>query len=208
MSNPASLNQDGSHPQPIGCLYLHGFLSSPQSAKAEETRIWFEQHEPQSRLLIPTLPFEFTDAIAMARQQLRQLQQSFDKVMVIGSSLGGFYATRLAQDFDVPAVLINPAVRPHELFRNYLGPVTHYHTGVEYQLTERHLNDVAAIAVQRVRHPDKLLVLLQTGDETLDYRHAAELYQDCQLDIAEGGDHAYQGYREQLPRMIEFGRLA
>jgi len=206
LSIEATQHQDPAADQPVGCLYLHGFLSSPASSKAQETRLWFEQQEPKSRLLIPELPFEFNDAIALARQQLQQLQQQFETVLVIGSSLGGFYATRLAQDYGVKAVLVNPAVRPHELFGHYLGPVTHYHSGVEYLLEQRHLTDLATLAVETPAHPHRLMVLLQTGDETLDYRHAADLYQNCSLNIEEGGDHAYQGYIDHLPSMLEFAR--
>ncbi|WP_221793043.1 YqiA/YcfP family alpha/beta fold hydrolase [Oceanobacter mangrovi] len=192
--------------QTVACLYLHGFLSSPASAKAQQTLEYFQRELPGCLIKAPVLPFSPFEAIQLARQTLDELAQQCPQVFVIGSSLGGFYATRLAQDLGVPAVLVNPAVRPHELFRHYLGPVTHYHTGEVHQLEERHLQMLADIAVESIAQPNKLLVLLQTGDATLDYRHAEQLYERCQLVIEAGGDHAFQGYDQHLPAIVAFAR--
>ena len=115
--------------QNSGCLYLHGFLSSPASEKAQQMMALFREHPELGSINAPFIHFAPQDAIALAEQALAELREKHDRVWIVGSSLGGFYATFLAEKHDVPAVLINPAVRPFELFRHYLGEHTHYHTG-------------------------------------------------------------------------------
>ena len=194
--------------QPIACLYLHGFLSSPLSGKAQEVLAYYREQGAEDRIRIPALPFEPETAIALAATQLQELQQQFGDVLVIGSSLGGFYATWLADQFAIKAVLVNPAVRPHELFRHYLGPVTHYYTNDVHLLEERHLQQLSAIAVTSIRYPQNLLVMLQTGDETLDYRHAEGLYQGCALVLEEGGSHTFDGFIDHMAAIQAFATRA
>ncbi|WP_320819488.1 YqiA/YcfP family alpha/beta fold hydrolase [Thalassolituus sp.] len=192
---PAEVNQ-------FGCLYLHGFLSSPQSQKAQELRRYFERHLDAQQLSIPTLPFAPTDAIEVANSALTALQSYYPKVFLIGSSLGGFYATWLAQQHQVPAVLVNPAVRPFELFEHYLGPHTHYYSGEVHQLTTEHLDQLRRLNVDTVMHPERLLLLLQTGDETLDYRHAAQLYRESPAWLEGAGNHSFERFIERLPQIF------
>ena len=192
---PAQVNQ-------FGCLYLHGFLSSPQSQKAQELSRYFEQHLDRHQLSIPTLPFAPADAIFIANQALATLQAQYAKVFIIGSSLGGFYATWLAQQHHIPAVLVNPAVRPFELFEHYIGPHIHYYSGEEHLLTSEHLGQLRELNVDTVMHPENLLLLLQTGDETLNYRHAAQHYQDCPAWLEGGGNHSFERFIERLPQIF------
>lgn len=188
----------------IGCLYLHGFLSSPQSGKAQEVLNYYTRHLSADQVIIPALPFEPAAAIQLAESLLLQLQQQYRQVYLIGSSLGGFYATWLAEKHGVRAVLVNPAVRPHELFRHYIGPVKHYYTNEIHELTPTHLDQLAAIAVAEVQQPHNLLVMLQTGDETLDYRHAETLYQHCPMILEQGGSHTFDGFIEHMPQILQF----
>ena len=195
---------------PTACLYLHGFLSSPASGKAQEVLHYYREQNAEDRVCIPALPFEPVVAIAQAAEHLQALQQRFEQVFVIGSSLGGFYATWLAQQHGVRAVLVNPAVRPHELFQHYIGPVKHYYTDEIHELTPAHLEQLAAIAVTTIAQPQNLLVMLQTGDETLDYRHAEELYRGCPRILEQGGSHTFDGFIDHMPTIQEFaasGRL-
>lgn len=186
------------------CLYLHGFLSAPQSGKAQETLHFYQQHQQAERLVIPALPFEPEAAMALVRQELDVLLDTYGTALVIGSSLGGFYATHLAETESVKAVLVNPAVSPHTLFRHYIGPNRHYYTGEVHQLEAVHLDQLEAMAHDQIVHPERLMVLLQTGDETLDYRHAERLYQECHCVIEEGGSHTFDGYAEWLPDILKF----
>lgn len=188
----------------IGCLYLHGFLSSPESGKAQEVARYYARHLCSEQLSIPVLPFAPVEAITLAAAELTRLQSRYPQVYIIGSSLGGFYATWLAQTHKVRAVVVNPAVRPHELFRHYIGPNRHYYTGEVHDLTTDHLDQLAAIAVSEIQQPQNLLLMAQTGDQTLDYRHALALYQNCPQLIEEGGSHTFDGFIEHMPTILAF----
>ena len=192
------------YPKDLGCLYLHGFLSSPQSQKARELSALFERHGHPGQLRIPTLPFAPTEAIELAREELVRLQQQFPRVLVIGSSLGGFYATHLAETFGVKAALINPAVRPFALFEHYLGPNRHFYTGEIHQLTVEHIQQLQQLDCPTIQHPDNLFLLLQTGDETLDYRLAASLYRHCPAWLEGGGNHSFARFTERLPMLLHW----
>lgn len=188
----------------VGCLYLHGFLSSPTSEKAVELQAFYQQHLSAEQLLIPELPFEPDHAIALAEQCFQKLQSRFPSVFIIGSSLGGFYATWLSQTQHAPAVLVNPAVNPHGLFRHYLGPNQHFYTGETHMLEEHHLEQLADLAIADIKQPENLFLFLQTGDETLDYRHAAALYRDCPGWLEKGGNHRFTDFKAHIPNMIHF----
>lgn len=188
------------------CLYLHGFLSSPHSQKAQQLMSYYQQHRPSDELVIPALPFEPETAIQLAEDTLTQLQQRHSQVYLIGSSLGGFYATFLAEKYQLPAVLVNPAVRPFELFADYLGPNTHFYTGEVHELTMKHIAQLQALNIDPIQQPQNLLLLLQTGDETLDYRQAAQLYRACPSWTEGGGNHSFEQFIERMPAVLEFVR--
>lgn len=194
-----------------GYLYLHGFLSSSASTKAQQTIAFFADHNASSQLRTPDLSFDSQDAILEASQHILELQRTFKRITIIGSSLGGYYATYLLHqhhDTSTPirAVLINPAVKPYRLFEGYLGPLKHYYNGETYELTPEHIERVKAYDTDPVRLNERILTLLQTGDETLDYRHAVEHYGLAHCHITQGGDHSYQQFERMLPSIIEFAQ--
>jgi len=188
----------------FACLYLHGFLSAPESTKAQQTLAYFRQHLTEQQLLIPALPFSPADAIEVARDALTQLQRNYPEVLIIGSSLGGFYATWLAQQYGVKAALVNPAVRPFDLFEHYLGPNTHYYSGEVHELTSMHIEQLKALYCPVLTNPQRLFLLLQTGDETLDYRLAADYFRACPSWLEAGGDHSFRHFAERLPMLLQW----
>lgn len=185
-------------------VYLHGFASSSQSEKALLVRDYFQQHLPQHRLSVPDLPY--TPAEAWQELQLLCVQQP--PQLIIGSSLGGFLATALAEQYGCRAVLINPAVRPHLLLQQHLGCYYHPVRQQHYEVRAEHLPLLQDLQVQQLRRPSQYLVLLQSGDEVLDYRQALDFYQQCQTDVQEGGDHSYQNLQSRLADIVNFGQLA
>lgn len=185
-------------------VYLHGFASSSQSEKALLVRDYFQQHLPQHQLSVPDLPY--TPAEAWQELQLLCVQQP--PQLIIGSSLGGFLATALAEQYDCRAVLINPAVRPHLLLQQHLGRYYHPVRQQHYEVRAEHLPLLQDLQVQQLRRPSQYLVLLQSGDEVLDYRQALDFYQQCQTDVQEGGDHSYQNLQSRLADIVNFGQLA
>jgi predicted esterase YcpF (UPF0227 family) len=183
-------------------LYLHGFLSAPQSTKAQQTVAYCEQHAMAGRITVPSM-------LHGPRQTLAELEAIMatlpvDSLGIIGSSLGGYYATYLAEKYDTPAVLINPAVKPFELWDDYIGEHKNYYSDHVHEVTEEHIEELHALDCTPIRKPENFMVLLQTADEVLDYRLAAEKFAESRLVIHEGGDHSYRDYELELPLIFDF----
>ncbi len=184
-------------------IYLHGFLSSPQSHKAEQTAEWLAAERPDIQYHCP-----FLQAYpGQARQQLEALIQQLagQQILLMGSSLGGYWATYLAETYNLPAVLINPAVKPSMLLPEYLNkPLQNYHTSDTYVLTEFDVAAIKAVDKPVINRRQNYWLLVQTGDETLDYREAVMKYQGCRQTVEKGGDHAFQHFEKHIPAAIEF----
>ena len=183
-------------------LYLHGFNSSPQSHKAQLMGKYLAERGLAAEYACPALPPLAADAIREAEQFGPGRDTCF-----IGSSLGGFYATYLAEKHAARAVLINPAIEPHAGLRAYLGPQKNLHTGEPYELTEAHLREWQKLYVPRIT-PQRYLLLVETGDEVLDYRQAVQRYAGAAQVVVQGGDHSLQSFPRHLPRIFEFCRAA
>ncbi|TWE01530.1 hypothetical protein FB481_111104 [Pseudomonas sp. AG1028] len=185
-------------------LYIHGLNSSPVSTKASQLIAAMTDRGLQNQLRVPALHHHPRQAIA----QLEALIAELGRPTLVGSSLGGYYATHLAERHGLKALLINPAVRPHELFDGYLGTQTNHYSGETWELTEDHVAALAELAVEPPVDPARYQVWLQTGDETLDYRRAQAYYRHCALRIEAGGDHGFQGFAERLPMLFAFAGIA
>lgn len=183
-------------------LYLHGFLSSPLSEKAQQTQGWMAKQGLAEHYHCPALPMSPKECARVIEAQVRALDG--EKICVIGSSLGGFLATWAVEEFGLErAVLINPAVRPYALIRQYLGPQQNYQTGEIYDIKAEYADDLLAFE-RSPANTEKYWLLLQTADEVLDYRLAVDYYRGCLHTIEEGGDHGFVGYADWLPRIWEY----
>jgi hypothetical protein len=186
-------------------VYLHGFNSAPQSHKAQAMLRYMEARGLGARFVCPGLPHRPEEAIALVEREIAR--QPEGPVTLVGSSLGGFYATHLAEARGLRAVLLNPAVRPGRDLESYLGIQRNLYTGEEYDLTRDHVAawrrlDVAAI------HPERYLLIVETGDEVLDYREAVAKYAGARQVVVPGGDHTLKSFPEHLPLILEFAGLA
>lgn len=183
-------------------LYLHGFLSSPLSLKAQQTAQWLAVAHPEVEFYCPQLsPYPLP-----TQQLLESIIERLlpEPVYLMGSSLGGFLATWLAEKYNLRTVLINPAVRPQDFMPAYLEvDLKSYHTDDSYRLNAQHIDEVIALDVP-VTRPQNYWLLVQTGDETLDYRQAVQKYHACKQTIEEGGDHSFQGFERYLDECMTF----
>jgi uncharacterized protein len=186
-------------------IYLHGFNSSPQSAKAQYLRRYFEERKRSGEFVCPRLPHRPNLAVAVAEAEIARLPR--ERITLVGSSLGGFYATWLAEKHALRAVLINPAIEPHIGLRAYLGPQQVFHGGETYELTEEHLREWQALSVTQV-HPERYLLLVETGDEVLDYRLAVRKYLGAEQIVVQGGDHSLASFPEHIPLIFAFAGMA
>jgi len=185
-------------------IYLHGFNSAPSSHKARTMARYLEERGLGEKFACPALPHFPREAMNLieALPALRNPRE----VTFVGSSLGGFYATWLAEKYQCRAILIQPAVFPHVGLEKYLGRQQNLYTGAEYDLKPAHLQGWREICVDKV-DSERYLLLLETGDEVLDYREAVRKYEGARMVIREGGDHMLQSFPEHLPRMLAFAGL-
>ena len=183
-------------------VYLHGFNSSPASGKAKQFGDHMARIGRLADYYCPALPNSPREAVALVEAELERRRP--ESVTLVGSSLGGFYATYLAEKHGWKAVLVNPAVHAHKLLRAALGPQTNWHTGEKWALTEAHLNELAALDVEAITRPERYLLLVQTGDEVLDYRDAVAYYAGATQIIEEGGDHGFAGFERHYQTILDF----
>jgi uncharacterized protein len=136
--------------------------------------------------------------------ELESIVASTDLLGLVGSSMGGFYATWLAEKYDLRAVLVNPVVDPW-LGRDYLlGDQENYHTGEIHRIEQTHLDQLQQYNVIKLKTPARFMVLIQRGDEVLDYRLAVNKYADSEVHLEDYGDHSFTGYQNHLPNIVKF----
>ena len=185
-------------------IYLHGFISAPASKKARALQAYMQARGLGDRFACPALPE--TPLGAVDAIEAIYARHAAESPTFVGSSLGGFYATWFAEKYRRRAVLINPAVRPDLGLAAYLGPQRNLYTGEAFELTQSHLAGWHALLVDRI-DPERYLLLLETGDEVLDWRDAARKYEGARTVIRDGGDHTLQSFPEHLPRILAFAGI-
>jgi hypothetical protein len=185
--------------------YLHGFNSSPQSHKARQLNRYLAERSLGERYVCPALPPSALEAIGIVEALVAA--RGGEPLCFVGSSLGGFYATYLAERHAARAVLINPAIEPHVGLRPWLGPQRNLHTGAPYELTEEHLRQWEGLYCEKIS-PERYLLIVETGDEVLDYRNALARYAGAEQVVVPGGDHSLLSFARQLPRIMQFAGLA
>ena len=190
-------------------IYVHGFNSSPHSKKANLLKNFAESISLGDQIHVPQLPHDPATAISQLEELIKKQIVSTTYrpgcgPCLIGSSLGGFYATWLAEKYDCRVVLINPVVKPVALFDDFLGINNNEYTGEEYELTLSHLEDLRKIETDKITNPDRYLLMLQTGDEVLDYKLAIEKYAAVPSIVEEGGGHEFMGFDRHIETVLAF----
>ena len=181
-------------------LYLHGFNSSSASTKAQQTLE--AAREAGISCQAPDLPNRGCDV-----QKLLQDvgSQRGERVLAIGSSLGGYYATWMVEaNLADHAVVINPAVKVARKLEHHVGEeLENYYSDERYIFTQEHVADLDKMELARISHPSRFLLMVQTGDEVLDHKEAVDYYAGSQQIIEEGGDHGFSGYERHLPLILK-----
>lgn len=186
-------------------LYLHGLNSSPESHKAQLLAARMAELGLADRLAIPRLSHDPALAVAEAE---RQIAAAAEPPTLVGSSLGGFYATWLAEKHGLKAVLVNPAVEAPRLARSLIGPQRNYYSGEEWLLTEAHVAALDALEIAAITRLERYLLLVETGDEVLDWRRAVEKFRGARQIVVEGGDHGFASFAEHIDAILRFAGQA
>lgn len=186
-------------------IYLHGFNSSPHSQKATMTRSWFETMSSLFDVNVVALPSR--PLVAMKCVDEIIASSGINSIAgFIGSSLGGYYSLYLQHRYQLPAVLINPAIEPYTLLLDYLGENVNPYTGERYIVEKKHMEELKALDVASSPTPENLLLLTQTGDEVLDFQQAVSHLNGAKMWIQSGGNHAFEHFSKVLPAIHEFFR--
>ena len=183
-------------------LYLHGYNSSSQSKKALQTKQWLALNAPHIKFVCPDLPPFAKSAVDTLSSIIEAHQPG--SVFVVGSSMGGFFASYLMEQYDLRGVLINPAVNPTRGLANWIGENTNYMSGEKWLFEPHHIDEFRELESKRITLKSNYLVLLQTGDDVLDYRDAQIHYAGAKIIIEQGGDHSFIDYDQHLAKIHQF----
>jgi predicted esterase YcpF (UPF0227 family) len=187
-------------------LYLHGFRSSPQSAKAKQMAAWMKLHAPRATWWCPQLPPSPAEALALLDQGVAGWPRH--NMAVVGSSLGGFYATVLGERLGCPAVLLNPAVDPARDLARHIGETTQWHDDAPFFFRPEFVDELRAMTPGELACPSRYFAVIATGDEVLDWHEMSQRYRGAHLRIVEGSNHGLTDFEQHLPHVLHFLDLA
>lgn len=184
-------------------LYLHGFRSSPRSAKARLVQQGMATRHRGVTLWTPQLPPSPREAMALVMQGIADWPR--ERMAVIGSSLGGFYATWVAEQTGCRAALLNPAVEPARDLAKYIGEQTSWHDPEDhFFFRPEFIDELRALHCPSLTRPERYYALIAKGDEVLDWREMTGRYPGVHLRLLEGSDHALSEFADYLDEVLAF----
>jgi predicted esterase YcpF (UPF0227 family) len=183
-------------------VYLHGFISSPQSKKAVMLGDYLRNVAGGVGYVVPLLHHRPKQAVAQIEAACGAIDAR--DLTLVGSSLGGFYATVVGERLGCRVALLNPAVHPHKHFARYLGAQRNLYTGEAFELTARHVEELQELDVAAITRPQRYWLFVETGDEVLDYREAVAFYAGACQSVTQGGDHSLVTFPEIVPDLVEW----
>ncbi len=189
-------------------VYMHGFRSAPASIKAQALKARMEQRGLGDAFWCEQLPVSPRAAIGLVEAQLARCHAQGVTPTLVGSSLGGYYATWLAERHGLRAAVVNPAVVAALSLEAYVGRQTSMYTGEAFDFTRAHLDELRTLEVPAITRPERYWLLVETEDEVLDYRHAVAKYAGARQTVLEGGDHSFTRWNDYLDELIRFAELA
>lgn len=190
-------------------LYLHGFRSAPASIKATALRAHMQRLGLEHAYWCGQLPVSPQAAIELVESRIRacQAEDPARAPTLVGSSLGGYYATWLAERHGLRAVVVNPAVVAPRSLEEWVGIQTNLYTGETFDFTRAHVDALRALDTPSITRPERYWLLVETGDELLDYRDAVARYAGARQTVLEGGDHGFSRWNDYLDEVVRFAGL-
>ena len=186
-------------------VYLHGFRSSPRSSKAVMTGEAIKALSSAANLIewyCPQLLASPKESMNMVTAHIEQSKA--DRIVVIGSSLGGFYANHLAEKYACKAVALNPAVRAARELAPHVGMMTAYDSDEPFDFRPEYIDELKALQVEAITNPGRYFLIAAKGDELLDWREMVDFYSGAKQLVLEGSDHGIADYAEHLPKVLDF----
>ena len=182
-------------------LYLHGFASAADSTKANLIDSYIKKNSRSTKVLIPDLDNDIENAY----HQIDEIIKLESPSSIIGSSLGGFYATYFSEKYELLCVNINPAVPPIDM-SEYLGENQNYSTGEKFIINNDHLKLLGKMSkkIKVLKRPKNVMTLIQSGDEVLDYKQAMKYFAASQIEIRFGGNHSFEGFEDYFSKIKIF----
>ena len=182
-------------------LYFHGFKSSSDSGKAQDFKKFIENKTSQTKIIIPDLEDDFKEA----HEQIKTLiDKSNPNILYMGSSLGGYYALYFAQLYKSKSVLINPAIPPLNDFEIHLGKNENYATGNKFTISKDDISYIRSLHHKKILEPKNNLILLESGDDILNYAQSTSYFRGSYIDIFYGGNHSYTSIKEKFTKIKDF----
>lgn len=183
-------------------LYLHGFRSSPQSMKARVISERMAALGLSGQLVCPQLPASPKLAMELALSLIEGVPA--DELSIVGSSLGGYYATWLAERVGCRAVLLNPAIVPLQDLDKHVGVTTQFHSDEPFEFKREYIDELRALAVDPITRPERYFLIAATGDEVLDYRDMVKHYAGARQHVIDGSDHGISEFPDYLDAVLAF----
>lgn len=183
-------------------LYLHGFRSSPQSFKARLLQERLHALGRSADYLCPQLPASPRAAMQLAQNLIADTDPA--QLTLIGSSLGGYYATKLAEQFGCRALLLNPAITPAQGLDKQIGITTAWHSDETFEFKLEYIDQLAEIAVAVITRPERYFLIAATGDEVLDWRAMTAHYPGARQQVIQGSDHGLSDFEQYMTDVLTF----
>ena len=185
-------------------LYFHGFKSSSDSTKAKDLHKFISKRTKNTILITPNIHDNFHDA---HDQIINLIESNQPNIFFMGSSLGGYYASFFSQKFNKKAVLINPAIPPLKDFEIHLGKNKNYSNGNKFIITKNDIDYIRSLSYKKILKPKNLMILLESGDEILNYNDTSSYFSGSHIDILYGGDHSYSSFKEKFNKIQDFLKI-
>ena len=185
-------------------LYFHGFKSSSDSTKAKDLHKFISRRTRNTILITPNIHDNFHDA---HDQIINLIESNQPNIFFMGSSLGGYYASFFSQKYNKKAVLINPAIPPLKDFEMHLGKNKNYSNGNKFIITKNDIDYIRSLSYKKILKPKNLMILLESGDEILNYSDASSYFSGSHIDILYGGDHSYSSFKEKFNKIQDFLKI-